>query len=149
MRWLSLSFISVLFTLLSSNTVQADSGALLQEFNIALRQCALRYPSYVVSASVDHRMARESCYNRFVKSALLDMPPDTPARLEAALLVAPDYAESTFRTVLALGMDPYFATTYATSILPKKDDLFAQVAIASGADPNKTLMATAAGKSKD
>lgn len=132
--------------LLATAVVQGEQRNYMDEFHQVLSECSLRYPANVVSPNADYELERESCYNRQVRTALLNLPPDSPERFSAALLVAPEYAESTFKTALTLGIDPYYATSRATATLPEKDNMFARVAIAYGADPSKTLTATAAGK---
>ncbi len=129
----------------SSENIVADAPANTSHFQIAYYQCSEQFPPHVVSASIDFELARKACYVRLARSAMLNLPPNTPSLLYAALQAYPDTAESVFDEALTLGVEPYYAVTAATRALPLQDSQFARRAIAFGADPSRVTEATAAG----
>jgi hypothetical protein len=135
--------VAAVVSILSSAASAEDRYQLF--FQNAYRACSDQFPPDTVSATKDFAAAREDCYAAQVSRALASLPPQSPQLLLGALQAVPDYAHLTFESALNAGIDPYYAVTAATRVVPEYSQTFASRAIGYGADPSKVTEATAAG----
>lgn len=137
-----------IFTALVSVNLYAElpTTKYLNHFHNAYLSCANTFPSHVVNGNENYQLLRAQCFRKAIDDALADMPPDSPDQLASALHAVPSMADVTMQGALDAGMDIYYVVTVATKILPEREHDITRVAFLNGADPSRTLEATAAGK---
>ena len=140
-------FVSAFAALVSASIyAQLPVSSYLNHFHNAYLSCASTFPSYVVNGNENYPLLRAQCFRKVVDKALADLPPESPDLLASALHAVPTMTDITMQAALDAGMDVYYVVTVATKTLPEREQDIARVAFLNGADPSRTLEATAAGK---
>lgn len=151
----------------------ANKPEILQiQFRQMAEECQLGvdgHPGYPLPAAAGNSLAscyahkvqqsfREARWNNGVSSTLrssyLQVPRfsygrDRAAMLRAAINAEPTLALTAYQAALQGRLNPYLAHNIASNSLPARASELTRVTVAMGADPNRLLEATAAGRRDD
>lgn len=151
----------------------ANKPEILQiQFRQMAEECQLGvdgHPGYPLPADAGHSLSscyahkvqqsfREARWNNGISTTLrgsyLQVPRfsygrDRAAMLQAAISAEPVLAMTAYQAALNSRLNPYLAHSVASTSLPARANELTRVTVAMGADPNRLLEATAAGRRDD